>query len=89
MQGVSVEVMRQLLEPPGEVSDDAQLEAALWAALPAGCAGAWQVHAQRAESQVLHSRHTCVWNQTCGLDPVPVPYSDASTRGGHREGARL
>ena len=64
MQGVSVEVMRQLLEPPGEGSDDAQLEAALWAALPAGCRGAWQVHAQRAESsQVPQSRHACVWNQ--------------------------
>lgn len=45
-------ILQQLLKPPGEASDDAHLEAALWAALPAGCRGSWQVHAQRAGSQV-------------------------------------
>ena len=49
---MSVAVLQQLLKPPGETNEDAHLEAALWAALPAGCQSAWQVHAQRAGSQV-------------------------------------
>ena len=56
-QGVPVRLLRRLLTPPGSPGDDAALEAQLWAALPAGCRGAWQANAQRAGSTAAQVRN--------------------------------
>ena len=42
-QGLSLPALRQLLDPPpAGQAQDADLERELWAALPAGCRGAWE-----------------------------------------------
>ena len=42
-QGLSLQTLRRLLDPPPTVEhQDAGLERELWAALPAGCRGAWE-----------------------------------------------
>jgi hypothetical protein len=43
VQGLSLQVLRRLLDPPPAVEKhDAGLERELWAALPPGCRGAWE-----------------------------------------------